>query len=246
MRTKKFTIGILQTGRAPEELEDTHTDYDRKFQDLLSAGGFDFKVYPVLDDVIPEDVDEADGWLISGSKFGVYEDHPWLPPLEQFIARVYNIDLPIVGICFGHQVLAKALGGKVEKFEGGWSVGPKEYKLEDGAKTLTLNAWHQDQVVELPADAEVFASNDFCKNAGLYYGGKALSWQPHPEFDEEFMRALIKARGDVLPSDIRQNAIEDLGTPLSNDVVAKQITDFFKIHEKKLAKLELSESENGL
>lgn len=86
---------------------------------------------------------DADGWLITGSRHGAYEDHAFIPPLEGFIRDAYGAAVPMVSICFGHQIIAQALGGKVEKFNGGWSVGAQDYDFGD--EKLTLNAWHQDQ-----------------------------------------------------------------------------------------------------
>ena len=96
----------------------------------------------------PADARDADGWLISGSRHGAYEDLPFIAPLETFIREVFSAKIPLIGICFGHQIIAQALGGTVEKFAGGWSVGATEYQL-DGEQVM-LNAWHHDQVTSLP------------------------------------------------------------------------------------------------
>ena len=98
-------------------------DYDALFRDLLAGHGFDFVTFAVLDGEFPASVEDADAWLITGSRHGVYEDHDWIPPLEALIRKIDARRLPLVGVCFGHQIIAQALGGKVEKFKGGWSVG---------------------------------------------------------------------------------------------------------------------------
>ncbi len=197
-------IGILQTGRSPDEVTALQGDYDALFRRLLEGQGFEFTTYPVLDGTLPADVHKADGWLITGSRFGVYEDHPWIPPLEEFIRAAFAAAVPIVGVCFGHQIMAQALGGKVEKFAGGWSVGQVDYTLGD--RTLPLMAWHQDQVVTLPEGATVLGHSDFCRYAFLRYGDRAFSCQPHPEFTPGFFAALLKSRADVLPPEIAQRA----------------------------------------
>ena len=100
-----------------------HDDYDGLFKRLLAGRGFEFETYPVLDGVFPADAQAAQGWLISGSKFGIYEDNDWIAPLEEFLRQVYSAGVPIIDICFGHQILAQARGGRVEQFSGGRSAG---------------------------------------------------------------------------------------------------------------------------
>ncbi len=179
---------------------------------------------------MPESINDADGWLITGSKFGAYENHPWIPPLEEFIRSAYSKDIPIVGICFGHQILAQALGGTVEKYSGGWSVGRVEYNLEGHDTPVPLYAWHQDQVVVPPKDARVIGSTDFCRYAALAYGNKAYSLQPHPEFTESFFHALFDARKNVLPADAIEAATQSTnnGTPTNSAAIANTIANFYK------------------
>ncbi|WP_424990681.1 type 1 glutamine amidotransferase [Fluviibacterium sp. S390] len=221
-------IGILQTGRTPEELRARHGDYDDLFKRLLDGRGFEFVTYPVLDGVFPDAVTDADGWLITGSKFGTYEGHDWIPPLEDFLRRAFAAGVPIVGVCFGHQILAQALGGKVEKFAGGWSVGPTEYAGAAGTTDCVM-AWHQDQVTELPEGAEVIGSSDFCANAMLAYGNKALTVQPHPEFTAEFLTDLMAARRSVLPEHIAEAAMARVNAPLTSGDLADKFEAFFKL-----------------
>ena len=221
-------IGILQTGHVPEELEAAHGAYPKMFEILLAGNGFTYEAFPVVDGKFPESVRICDGWLITGSRYGAYEDHPWIPPLEKFIRNAYAADIPIVGICFGHQILAQALGGKVEKFGGLWGVGNVEYRFTDGS-TARLHAMHQDQVIELPPDARVTASSTICENAALVYKGKAMSIQPHPEFTPEFMKELIRARsGTVIPKDQANPALESLEFDHNSARIGQQIADFFK------------------
>lgn len=221
-------IGILQTGRSPEEMRETHGDYDDLFKRMLAGRGFSFDTYPVLDGLLPEDPSDADGWLITGSRFGAYEDHDWIPPLEAFLRRAYAADVPIVGVCFGHQILAQALGGKVEKYRGGWSTGAVDYDMVEGGGPETIMAWHQDQITELPPDARVLGRTEFCPYAILAYGDRALTVQPHPEFSREFVADLIEARRDVLPPDVAEAARTRLDRPLTSPRFADRFEAFFK------------------
>lgn len=220
-------IGILQTGRTPDDLRARHGDYDDLFKRMLDGRGFDFNTYPVLENVLPGSVHDAEGWLITGSKFGAYEGHDWIAPLEDFLRAAYAAGVPIIGVCFGHQILAQALGGKVEKYAGGWSVGPADYDAEDGQKEVVM-AWHQDQVTELPQDAKVIGSSDFCANAMLAYGDKALTIQPHPEFTAEFLSDLLRAKGDILPDHIAAGAKARIAEPLTSSKIADRFEAFLK------------------
>jgi len=220
-------IGILQTGQSPQELRATLGDYPDFFRHLLAGRGLSFQTWHVEAMEFPASVHDADGWLITGSRHGVYEDHPFIAPLEQFIRDAFDASVPMVGICFGHQIIAQALGGKVEKFAGGWAVGAQEYDF--GGQTLTLNAWHQDQVTRAPDSAELLGTNPFCANAALIYPGRALTIQAHPEFSDEFVQGLIdtRARG-VVPDPIQDQAEARMGGKRDNAQIADRIEAFFR------------------
>ena len=229
-------IGILQTGASPDALKADLGDYPDFFERLLADRGLEFRRYSVMDMEFPSDVTECDGWLITGSRFGAYEDHAFIPPLEEFIRDSYAAHVPMVGICFGHQIIAQAMGGKVEKYQGGWSVGPTEYDFQ--GEKVVLNAWHQDQVVEKPEMAEVVGSTGFCGNAALLYDDRIFTVQPHPEFKREFIEGLIKFRGPgLVPQEILEAATDRLDTPLGTTTMAERIAGFFKDHQTRAEKL---------
>ena len=224
---RNMRIGILQTGLAPEALAPEMGDYPDMFARLLDGHGFTFRTWKVVEGELPASVTEADGWLITGSRHGVYEDHPWIPPLEAFIRDAFAARVPVVGICFGHQIVAQAMGGKVERFDGGWAVGATEYDF--GGETLRLNAWHRDQVVTAPPGAKVIATNDFCTNAALLYDDRALTVQAHPEFRPEFVDGLMRTRGKgLVPDEVMAEAAAELDLPIQDKTMAGRIAAFFK------------------
>lgn len=220
-------IGILQTGYVPEPLVEDHGEYPSMFETMLTGHGFTFETFMVVENVFPDSVHACDAWLVTGSAHGAYEPHEFIPPLEAFIRDAYADGVPMAGICFGHQIMAQALGGRVVKFDGGWGVGHTEYEMAD--RNRTILAMHQDQVVEKPQDAEVIASTDFCKNAGLAYKGKAISFQPHPEFTPEYMRGLIRYKMERggMPLEQAKAALDAIPDENDSAEIAAQLATFF-------------------
>jgi GMP synthase (glutamine-hydrolysing) len=225
-------IGILQTGESPDALRADMGDYPDFFETLLAGRGLTFRRWAVLRNEFPADVHDCEGWLITGSRFGAYEPHPWIPPLEDFIRTAYAAHVPVVGVCFGHQIIAQAMGGKVEKFKGGWTVGPTAYDFGD--EKLTLNAWHQDQVTRKPEGAKVVATTEFCENAALLYDDRMFSVQPHPEFRNDFLQGLIDKRGrGLVPDALLDAATARLDTQPDSPKMADRIAQFFLTHQAK-------------
>ncbi len=235
-------IGILETGRPPEELKEKHGSYPDMFMQLLAAGNPDlrFRSFAAIDGEVPVDFHECDGWLITGSRHGAYEQLPWMLALEQLIRQSVAGKVPVAGICFGHQIMAQALGGKVVKSDKGWGIGFNEYEMkeradwmEEAPQRITLPAFHQDQVVELPRGAEVLASSPFCPYAVLAYDDAGFSIQAHPEFTEAYQRDLIASRrGTVVPEAVADKAVATFDGRLADtELVARWIGAFFRRHQ---------------
>jgi GMP synthase-like glutamine amidotransferase len=241
----QMKIGILVTGLIREELADRNDPYPVMFERLLGLAGreLEFAAYSVVRGQMPESIDDCDGWLITGSRYGVYEKLDWMLELQEFIRELAAAGRPLIGICFGHQIIAEALGGKVVKSELGWKVGVQRYDLEkrydwmgESPASVAMHAFHQDQVVDSPPSAEVFLSSADCPLAGLSYGDSIISVQAHPEIEESYERELLEMFGGrSIPQDIAQQGIATLDAGMSVDtrLIATWFVDFLLRHETK-------------
>jgi GMP synthase-like glutamine amidotransferase len=223
-------IGILTPGHPPEALAREMGGYDAMFRALLGGQGFDFATWDVEAMELPASPHDADAWLVGGSRHAVYEDHPFLPPLLAFLRAAWGARRRIVGICFGHQALAQALGGHVEKAATGWELGPRDYAGPAGR--LRLAAWHQDQIARLPeAEVEVLARTPACPYAILRYGDRALTMQPHPELSGAVVERLVALRRGTPPyPDALMDAAASAarGTELDQAQAARAIGAFLR------------------
>ncbi|MDC1286456.1 type 1 glutamine amidotransferase [Gammaproteobacteria bacterium] len=239
-------IGILETGLVREELADRNDPYPVMFERLLGLAGrkLEFAAYSVIRGQMPESIEACDGWLITGSRHGVYEALDWMLELQEFIRELAAAGRPLIGICFGHQIIAEALGGKVVKSELGWKVGVQRYDLErrygwmgESPHSVAMYAYHQDQVLQCPPAAEVFLSSADCPLAGLSYGDSIISVQAHPEIEESYERDLLEMfGGHSLPLDLAQQAIAimDAGVAVDTPLVANWFVEFFLTRDMTL------------
>jgi GMP synthase-like glutamine amidotransferase len=200
----------------------------------LLGPGFEPRVYDVAAGELPEQPDSHPAMLITGSAAGVYEPLPWIRPLLSFL-RESKGRTKLVGICFGHQAMAEALGGRVEKSERGWGIGLQDYDIWDPAswmgeapqRRIAVPVSHQDQVVVPPPDARVLAGNAFTPFGMLEYAGSgAISMQFHPEFGADYATALIEHRRTRVPEPDR--AIASLQRPDDRAIVAEWIGRFLE------------------
>ena len=174
--------------------------------------------------------------LVTGSAAGVYEDHPWMVPLFEFIRAAADRKVPQIGVCFGHQAIAKALGARVEKSEKGWGLGRHVYDVKARpdwmagfeGEMFSLGVSHQDQVLSLPKGANVVASSAFTPFAALDYpDAPAISFQGHPEFSADFCRALYGVRaGSVFSRERVDAAGESLDVPVDNELIGSWMANF--------------------
>jgi GMP synthase-like glutamine amidotransferase len=184
----------------------TYGEYPDMFTRLLSAedDALTFTTWNVEVGELPYSVEAADGFLITGSKSSVYDDKAWIRALEDFVRECHAARRKVIGICFGHQLVAQALGGVVAKSPKGWGVGVHCYTVDregfdlaDGEQFCLL-ASHQDQVMTMPPGATQIASNDHCEFAGMTLGQHMLTFQGHPEFIPAYSREIMTFRRDMI------------------------------------------------
>ena len=196
-----MTIGILETGRPPVALRAQWGTYDDMVRTMLGRDRT-YRSYDVQAGALPADPAECSAYVITGSPAGVYDDLPWIPPLLDFLREVRG-RAKLVGICFGHQAMAKAFGGEVVKSPKGWGLGMHRYEIVEPPPGMNeplafaIPAFHQDQVVTLPPGARVLAASEFTPFASIGYDDDTVSVQGHPEFSPAFSAALIEAKRDV-------------------------------------------------
>lgn len=231
-------IGILKTGDIPDDIETEFDTYSHMIAAMLDKAGLDasYVFFDILGGDLPDSVTACDGWMVTGSKFGVYEDHDWIAPLKSFIRESYTNTVPMVGICFGHQIIASALGGTVEKTDIGFLCGNNDYQLTEplaftnaAENNFTIQAMHQDQVTTLGEAARVLAKSAQCPNAALAYGDTVLSFQGHPEFSARYSRDLIETRTPhIIAAERGAQALENVDDDNQSELVAGWIADFYR------------------
>jgi GMP synthase-like glutamine amidotransferase len=223
-------LTIIETGRPPEPIAADFPRYPAMLETMLAPFVSDLvcNTVSLVDNEALPPQDALEAVLITGSPVGVYDPVAWISPLKDWIVANAQSKIPQVGICFGHQIIAEAFGGKVAKAPQGWGLGRHDYQMS-GGKSLSLAVSHQDQVLSAPDTAQVLAHSDFTPFAALVYDhAPVLSFQGHPEFCQTFADALIRSRrGTRFPTDLADRALESLKAPLDSDVVAAMIARFY-------------------
>lgn len=228
-------LGILQCDSVHEKLRSDFDDYPDMFQKLLDEGGLraEYRVYDLPRGRFPSRISECDSWLITGSKHSVYDPGDWIARAHELVRHLYSARRPLVAICFGHQLVARALGGQVEQAAAGWGAGVHTTRIiatrswmQPPREELSLVVSHQDQVTVLPEGAQHLAGHDFCPYDMFQIGDHILTFQGHPEFPKEYSRALINMRVDRIGETRARESLESLAKTPDAVVAARWINRF--------------------
>ena len=232
-------LGILDCDRLDPDLADRFGPvysemFIRGFAAL--APELEFRVWSALDGELPEDLHECDAWLITGSRHDAYSDIPWIQALRAWIRQAHDADVKLAGVCFGHQVIAQALGGEVVKSTKGWGLGVSVHPMladepwmAPARDQIRILASHQDQVALLPPGATRLAGNDFCPNFMFLQGTNIVAIQGHPEFSVEYNRALIERRRGLLPDERYQSSLSSLEGEVDSTTMMQWLLQFLGI-----------------
>ncbi len=231
----RIRIGVLVAGEPPAELRGRHAGYGVMTEQLLRAEDpeLEFVRYEVRNGEFPHTIDDNDAYLITGSRHGAYEELPWIRQLARLVCEIEKQRKPLVGICFGHQLIARALGGVVEKAAQGWGVGVHTATLlapapwmEEQTGDFSLVVSHQDQVLRLPERAELIAGSTFCPVAMFRIADHVFAMQAHPEFSREYSRDLMELRRELIGVGRIDAGLESLGRDIDSARVARWIVEF--------------------
>jgi len=228
--TRMTRLGLLETDTLYDALIDDYGSYGKMFAAFFDrlGGQLSYRHYQVQTGELPQHIDECDAYLITGSKAGVYDPLPWIAALQNWIVDFHHQRAPIIGICFGHQIIAHSLGGLAAKSDKGWGLGVLDCKqtLLGSASTLRLIHSHQDQVITLPPSATRLAGCDFCPNAALTIDNRVLTFQGHPEFTSAYLQRLLAQRKGRIDSEVMARALASLTKATDHERVGRYLLDF--------------------
>jgi GMP synthase-like glutamine amidotransferase len=230
-------LGILNALPGAYVFDGEPTDaekFERLFRSIDAA--IECTTYDVTAGELPPSPAACEAYLITGSPLGVYDTEPWIAKLTQFVRQAHAQEKKLVGICFGHQLLAQALGGQVEKSATGWVLGLRQFEIQRQPAWLTparspcsLYFVNQDQVVKLPAEAVVIGGNDFCPYTIYMIEHRVLGIQAHIEQTKRFMRLVIgylEPRTSLVVCTEARRTLEQ-GTP-DDGIVAQWVVNFIR------------------
>ncbi len=230
-------IGLLECDHVADKFVDISGTYPDMFAALLPD--VEFQLYDVCNGEFPESIDECDAYTTTGSRFSVYDKLDWISQLKDFIYQLHQKEKKFVGVCFGHQMMAEALGGKVLKSEKGWNVGvhsfeivSKESWMDPFQQNLNLLMMCQDQIVRMPENSKILASSANCPVGIFKVGENMLGIQAHPEFSKDYEKAFMLSRTDRIGEEKIQKALDSLEKAPDKSLIRDWIMNFLKDKKK--------------
>jgi GMP synthase-like glutamine amidotransferase len=228
-------VAILQCDNVLEKFQPHFGNYPKMVEGMFE--GIDLSLsydnYDCQQGQFPADIDEYDFYISTGSKASVYDDFPWIRQLVSFIQLLDKRKKKLIGICFGHQLIAMARGGKVEKSDKGWGIGIAQNRiishpewLHDDSSNINILVSHQDQITKLPDDTVVIAESDFCPFFIVQWGEHFLSIQGHPEWNTDYSRTLINDRRKIIEADRVNAGLNSLTIPPDNAQFIRWVINF--------------------
>lgn len=241
--TIRTRLGVLQCDEVRPELKGIFGDYDQMIISAMKTAepAIECTTYRVFEGEFPDSVRVCDGWITTGSRHSVNDPTDWTNRLAVFVQRLFEYDRPLVGICYGMQMMAKALGGTVTSAANGWNIGITTSKIharevwmgKNVGATVNLLVSHKEQVTKLPMKARCIAGSESCPNAIIGLGSSMIGFQGHPEFTPEYARALIELRRGVIPAQRIDAGLASLDVALDSGHVFRSIVDFFRNAEAR-------------
>ncbi len=228
-------IGILRADPVNPKLSGEFGEYEDMITKALSTiiGEFTYRTYDVQQFEYPEDINEVEAYFITGSSASAYDDLAWIHQLCDFVRVLDKQKKKMIGLCFGHQLIAHALGGKVALSGKGWNIGIKTVSLTNiGQQQLgkftsfNLINSHRDQVLKLPKDCITLAGNTFCPIYMYQKEQHIFSIQGHIEMTKAYAAQLYQLREHLFEPTLYQQAIKSFDASHDYQLVTKWITDF--------------------
>jgi len=198
---------ILENDSLDPVVEGIYKGYGAMFERLLRQAGAQgqFDIFNTVKGEYPASFEPYDAVLLTGSKADSFSQEPWVLALKDRVQELLAAKKKLIGVCFGHQLIALCLGAKVGRAPQGWGAGRMQYQWADpdlaqahGRAEVAMLASHQDQVFELPSGAKLLATSDFCPVAAFGVDKQVFCVQPHPEFVEDYSAFLLNKRRSTL------------------------------------------------
>jgi len=230
-------LGVLLCDHVQAALQKEFGDYIDMFEQAITAADDSILIvfYPVVDGIFPKDIDECDAYMATGSKASVNDDLPWIKQLERFFWQLFLLNKPLVGICFGHQMIAKALGGKVSLSAKNWGIGVTKAKVHahkpwmlNHQDNIQLVVSHKEQISLLPPETQVLMGNSFCANGMIQVGAHFLGIQGHPEFSRAYCYALMQNRKESIAKSNFSRGINSLTLDVDDQLLMCWLLNFLQ------------------